>query len=138
MKERYPNAKIKIWANDNDIMAVSQAPNMIFDLTELPEYCREYTVHGPNGYSFAPAIKDSIVFEYHDVTNENALPEMEIVLARDILSFMSASEQEKLIEDFSEKLKNRGVLFLGRNEEMTSTIWQAMADDPVSAFLHIA
>jgi purine-binding chemotaxis protein CheW len=138
LKERYPNARIKIWANDNDIMAVSQAPNMIFELNELPEYCREYTVHGPTGYSFAPAIKDAIVFEYHDVTNENALPEMQIILARDIISFMSASEQDRLVEEFSEKLKNRGVLFLGRNEEMTGTIWQAMADDPVSAFMHVA
>jgi purine-binding chemotaxis protein CheW len=138
LKSRYPNARLKIWANDNDIMAVSQAPNMVFELSELPEYCREYTVHGPSGYSFAPEIKDAIVFEYHDVTNENTLPEMEIILARDVLSYMKASEQEKLIVDFTEKLKNRGVLFLGRNEEMTDTIWQTMADDPVSAFLHTA
>jgi purine-binding chemotaxis protein CheW len=138
LKVRYPNARVKIWANDNDIMAISQAPNMLFDLEEIPEYCRRYTVHGPNGYSFDPSIKDMIVFEYHDVTNENTLPDIEIILARDVLSYLQKNEQAKVIEDFSEKLKNRGVAILGRNEELVGAIWQSMADDPISAFAHIS
>jgi len=138
LKAKYPNARIKIWANDNDIMAVSQAPNMIYELNELPDYCRHYTVHGQNGYSFDSSIKDSIVFEYHDVTNENSLPELDIILARDIISFQPANVQTKIISDFSEKLKNRGIVILGRNEELFGVIWQSIADDPVSAYLHTA
>jgi len=137
LKRKYPNARIKIWANDNDIMAVSQAPNMVFELEELPEYCRTHTVRGKTGYSFEQAIKDSIVFEYHDITNDNALPELEIILARDILSYMPADEQKKIIESFSEKLKNKGVVILGRNEELSDLIWQSIADDPISAYLHV-
>ncbi|MCL2443623.1 MAG: chemotaxis protein CheW [Treponema sp.] len=136
LRSRYPNAHIKIWANDNDIMAVSQAPNMTFELEELPEYCRPFMVRGSSGYSFNQSIKDSIVFEYHDITNENTLPEVEIILARDIISFLPAQEQTKVIADFSEKLKSRGVIIVGRNEDLTGVIWQSMADDPVSAFLH--
>ena len=135
LKARYPDAHIKIWANDNDIMAVSQAPNMMFELEELPEYCRQYTVHGTKGYSFSPAIKDSIVFEYHDITNEDTLPEVNLILARDIISYLPAQEQTKLIADFAEKLKTRGIVFLGRNEEITDSNWQSVADDPVSAFM---
>jgi len=136
LKSRYPNAHIKIWANDNDIMAVSQAPNMLYELEELPEYCRSLTVHGPNGYSFNQAIKDSIVFEYHDVKNENTLPEMDLILARDLLSYMPGPEQVRLLGDFSEKLKTRGLVIIGRNEELTGVLWQAVADDPVSAYIH--
>lgn len=138
LKVKYPNARIKIWANDNDVMAVSQAPNMVFELEEVPEYCRSYMVRGTNGYSFNQVIKDSIVFEYHDITNENTLPEVDIILARDVLSFLPESVQTKVIQDFSEKLKNNGVVILGRNEELNGVIWQSMADDPVSAFLHSA
>jgi len=136
LKSRYPNARLKIWANDNDIMAVSQAPNMMYELEELPEYCRTFTVHGSNGYSFNQAIKDSIVFEYHDVKNENTLPEMDVILARDLLSYMPAAEQTRLLGDFSEKLKSRGLVIVGRNEELTGALWQAVADDPVSAYMH--
>jgi len=135
LKSRYPNSRIKIWANDNDIMAVSQAPNMTYELDEIPEYCRHYMVHGANGYSFSPVIKDSIVFEYHDIMHENALPELDIILVRDVISYLPASEQSRVIEGFSESLKNHGVIIMGRNEELTGAIWNPIADDPVSAFM---
>jgi purine-binding chemotaxis protein CheW len=136
LKDRYPNMRIKIWANDNDIMAVSQAPNMTFELEEMPDYCRPYTVRGKSGYSFNQTIKDSIVFEYHDIKNENSVPDLEIILVRDMLSFMPADDQTRIIDNFSEKLKNRGIVFLGRNEELTGVMWHSMADDPISAYLH--
>ena len=138
LKAKYPNSRIKLWANDNDIMAVSQAPNMVYELEELPEYCRRYTVHGQNGYSFNQEIKDAVVFEYHDVSNENSLPDLDMILVRDVLSFMPAAEQGKVITDFSEKLKNHGIVIVGRNEQLNGVIWEAIADDPVSAYLHSA
>jgi purine-binding chemotaxis protein CheW len=135
LKARYPGGNIKLWANDNDIMAISQAPNMIFDLDELPEYCRDFTAKGRNGYSFNQAVKDSIVFEYHDILNDNPLPDLDIILARDILSFLPVQEQEKMMAGFGEKLKNRGLVILGRNEIMPESGWRSIAKDPVSAFV---
>ncbi|MDR0502437.1 MAG: chemotaxis protein CheW [Treponema sp.] len=138
LKTKFPNARIKIWANDNDIMAVSQAPNMTYDLDDLPEFCRSFMVHGKSGYSFNQTIKDLIVFEYHDIMNENALPELDIILARDIISFLPAQEQTKVVENFSEKLKSQGIVILGRNEELSGVIWHSIADDPVSAYMQTA
>jgi purine-binding chemotaxis protein CheW len=135
LKERYPQGNIKIWANDSDIMAISQAPNMIFDLEEVPEFCRSFMVSGKSGYSFNQVIKDSVVFEYHDVLNESQLPQLDIILARDIISFFSAQEQEKLLAVFAEKLKNQGMVFLGRNEQFQGGEWLPAAADPVSAYL---
>jgi purine-binding chemotaxis protein CheW len=136
LKARYPDAHIKIWANDNDIMAISQAPNMLFDLVDVPEYCRPFMVRGASGYSFNQAVKDSILFEYHDIINDNPLPDLDIILARDILSFLSVQEQEKLAAQFGEKLKSRGMVILGRNEELSGQEWRAAAKPPVSAFVH--
>jgi purine-binding chemotaxis protein CheW len=138
LKSKYPNAHLKIWANDNDIMAVSQAPNMVYDLEEMPEFCRPFMVRGSNGYSFNQAIKDSIIFEYHDITNENTQPEVDMILVRDVISFLPAQEQTRIIADFSEKLRNQGIIIMGRNEELSGLIWHDMADDPVSAYLHSA
>jgi purine-binding chemotaxis protein CheW len=136
LKERFPKAHLKIWANDNDIMAVSQAPNMVYDFQEIPEYCRKFTVNGQNGYSFNQEIRDSILFEYHDILNDNSLPDLDIILVRDVISFLPESEQKRIISGFSEKLKNRGIVFLGRNEELTSVIWHSFTDDPVSGYFH--
>jgi len=138
LKSMYPNSRIKIWANDNDIMAVSAATNMTYTLEELPDYCRPHAVRGQIGYSFDQAIKESIIFEYHDVTNENALPELDMILARDMLSFLPEGDQAKLSTGFSEKLKNHGIVILGRNEELNGLIWQSVADDPISAYMHVA
>jgi purine-binding chemotaxis protein CheW len=135
LKQRYPNGHIKIWANDNDIMAISQAPNQIFDLEDLPEYCRSFMTNGKNGYSFNQEIKDSIVFEYHDILNDNPLPVLDFILARDILSFLPAQDQERVVAAFTEKLKSRGMVILGRNEQLQGGEWLQTATDPVSAYL---
>ncbi|GHV75372.1 chemotaxis protein W [Spirochaetia bacterium] len=135
LKSRYPNGRIKIWANDSDIMAISQAPNMSFDLEDVPEYCREYMTKGKTGHGFSQAIKDSILFEYHDVLNENPLPELDIILGRDLVSFFNEQQQGKILADFSEKLKARGLIVLGTNEELPENEWIPLGKDTVSAFM---
>jgi purine-binding chemotaxis protein CheW len=135
LKSRYSQGHIKIWANDNDIMAISSAPNMTFDLEDVPEYCREFMINGKNGYSFNQTIRDSILFEYHDVLNENPLPELDIILARDLVSFFDEQQQGKIMTDFSERLKPRGVIILGTNEELPEGEWIPIGKGAVSAFM---
>ncbi|MDR1247773.1 MAG: chemotaxis protein CheW [Treponema sp.] len=135
LKSRYPNGHIKIWANDSDILAISSAPNMTFDLTDVPEYCREFMTKGKNGYNFSPEIRDSILFEYHDVLNENPLPDLDLILARDLISFFDEQQQGKIMADFSEKLKDRGVIVLGTNESLPEGAWIPIGRSAVSAFM---
>ena len=136
LKSQYPNGNIKIWANDSDIMAISQAPNLFFDLEDVPEYCRSFVVKGRNGYSFNQVIKDSIVFEYHDILNENPLPDLDIVLIRDVLSFLQAQDQMAFVASLNEKLKNKGIVITGRNEVLPGLDWEYIGKEPVSIFLH--
>jgi len=136
LKSRYPEGQLKIWANDSDIMAISQAPNMTFDLEDLPDYCHEFMVNGRNGYSFNQVIKDSIVFEYHDILNDNPLPDLDIILVRDVLSFFQVQDQNRLVQSFKEKLRNRGIVILGRNETLSGLDWEYIGKEPVSAFMH--
>ncbi|MDR0316001.1 MAG: chemotaxis protein CheW [Treponema sp.] len=138
LKSRYPDKHLKIWANDSDIMAISQAPNMVFDLDEIPEYCRSFMAKGKSGYSFNQVIRDSIVFEFHDILNDNPLPELDIIMARDLLSFLTEQEQKEQLSSFSEKLKNRGIAILGKNEELSGGGWRLISSDPVSMYMHSA
>jgi purine-binding chemotaxis protein CheW len=108
---------------------------MVFDLEDVPEFIRSFMVKGKNGYSFNQEIKDSILFEYHDILNGNQIPEVDIVIVRDFLSFVSLQDQEKMAAEFSEKLKKDGIVFLGRNEHLSVDEWQPIAKDPVSAFV---
>ena len=134
LKTRYPDGHIKIWANDSDIMAISQAPNMVFDFEDIPDHCREFVVKGRTGYSFAQTIKDSIVFEYHDILNDNPLPDLDIILIRDVLSFLPAQDQSRLVEGIKEKLKSKGIVIPGRNEIFPGDDWVNIGKEPVSMF----
>jgi purine-binding chemotaxis protein CheW len=137
LKERYPQGRIKIWANDSDIMAISTAPNMAYDIDEVPEYIRSNMVKGKNGYGFTQQIKDAITFEYHDVLNGNHLPELDIIVARDFISFLTVQDQDRMMAEFAERLKKRGIVIVGRNEQLPEDDWQPIAKDPVSAFAHV-
>jgi purine-binding chemotaxis protein CheW len=134
LKSRYPDGRIKIWANDSDIMSISQAPNMSFDLEDLPEYCRGFTTKGRSGYSFNQAIKDSIVFEYHDILNDNPLPDLDIIVIRDVLSFLPTGEQSRIVDGFKEKVKSKGFVIVGRNEHLSGIDWVPIGKDPISIF----
>ena len=134
LKSRYPDGRIKIWANDNDIMSVSQAANLSFELDDVPEYARPYISRTRSGYGFNQAIKDSIVFEYHDILHENPLPDLDIILIRDVLSFFKPEDQQRLVSGFKEKLKNHGIVILGRNENLIGDGWVFAGKEPVSAF----
>ena len=137
LKSRYPGSNIKIWANDSDIIAVSQAPNLVFDLEDLPDFCSEYAVKGRSGYSFSQEIKDSIVFEYHDILNENLLPDLDIILVREVLSFIQVADQDRIVRSFKEKLKASGVVIPGGNEVLSGPDWKSIGKGPVSMFTYV-
>jgi purine-binding chemotaxis protein CheW len=118
LKLRYPQGRIKIWANDSDIMAIANAPNMSFNIEEVPQYMRDFMVKGRAGYGFNAAIKDSIIFEYHDVTNANALPDLDLIVCRDTLSFLPVEGQNKVLTEIQEKLKSKGTVILGDHEKL--------------------
>jgi purine-binding chemotaxis protein CheW len=138
LKNRYPGARIKIWANDKDLMAIANAPNMAFDLSDLPEYVKPFMVKGKNGWNPNQELKDMVLFEYHDVMNGNQIPEVDIILIRDMISFMTPESQDKLIGELTEHLKKGGVVMLGANEiitDMQASGWQSVGKPPVSAFV---
>jgi purine-binding chemotaxis protein CheW len=134
LRLRYPDSRIKIWANDNDIMSIANAPNMTFEQAAVPEYCRAFLTKAREGYSFNQQIKDSIVFEYHDITNENTLPDVSLVFCRDVLSFLTPPQQDKILADITEKLKIGGLVILGEHEKLGDP-WHPAGKDRVSAFV---
>ena len=63
------------------------------------------------------------MFEYHDCVNTNSLPPIDIVFARDIISFLPEPSQKTIIDDFEEKVKGNGLIFVGDNENISLPGW---------------
>jgi purine-binding chemotaxis protein CheW len=119
LKEKYPNARIRIYANDSDLLAISNAPVLSIPEDQITFRYKPYLVQGVGGtWNFNQTVKDMILFEYHDCTNRNSVPNMDLIFSRDVLSFLNQKKQSALIADFTEKLKDNGIVILGRNESM--------------------
>jgi len=116
LKELYPQSSIKIWAHDSDLMAISTAPNLLLKEAEVPEGLSAYTQESKSGIIFNREIRDLILFEYHNVFHTNPFPDVDLIVARDLLSFQKAKEQEAFLKECAEKLKPGGILLPGENE----------------------
>jgi len=122
LKKRYPGAKIRIYAQDVDLLSVSNAALLSVPANLVSDWYGPYLTKKANGeYTFSQEIKDSIMFEYHDCKNTNALPMVDLVFARDVLSMLDETAQSTVVADFLEKMKGNGIAILGENEAMPAT-----------------
>lgn len=124
LKKRYPNAKIKIYGQDVDLLSVSNAPLMNLTDQASSDWYQPYTTRTVGGdFTFNKEIKDSIMFEYHDCVNTNNLPPIDIIFARDLISFLPETSQNALFTEFSERMKGNGIIIVGENENINLPGW---------------
>ena len=138
LKKRYPDAKIRIYAHDVDLLNVSNAPLLTVpaEAVNAASWLKPYlTTTSGGGYTFNQEIKDIIMFEYHDCMNNNSMQPVDIIFARDIISLLPEEFQVSFINDFSEKLKGNGCIFVGANETLPDTAkWHAKKVGSVTIF----
>lgn len=124
LKKRYPDAKIKVYGHDVDLLSVSNAPLMNLTDEASADWYQPYTVQTVSGdFTFNKEIKDSVMFEYHDCVHTNNLPPIDIIFARDLLSFLSEESLKTVLTDFSEKIKGNGAIIVGDNESINLPGW---------------
>lgn len=115
--KKYPDSKIRLYAQDIDLLGVSNAPMLNIPDDAPTEWFSEYLSETASGAkTFNQQVKDCVMFEYHDCRHTNALPMVDLIFARDLLSLIDEDSQNSVFSDFVEKLKGNGVLILGENE----------------------
>ncbi|MBR7064253.1 MAG: chemotaxis protein CheW, partial [Treponema sp.] len=117
LHQKYKGCKIRIYAQDVDLLSVSNAPLMQVPSSLENSWFAPFLSKKASGeLTFTQEIKDSIMFEYHDCLHTNALPAIDIVFARDVLSLLEAQGQETVVSDFDEKVKGNGIVVVGEHE----------------------
>ena len=135
LKKKYPNAKLKIYGHDVDLLSVSNAPLMNLTDEASNSWYQPYTVRTVSGdYTFNKEIKDSIMFEYHDCMNTNNLPPIDIFFARDLLAFLPEGSQTTVLSQVTEKIKGNGVIIVGDNENIEIPGWTKKSAGIVSVY----
>ena len=138
LKKRYPDARIKIYAHEVDLLSISNAPLLTLPSNVAESWYKPFVSKTVTGEcTFIQTIKDMILFEYHDCMHTNAMPAVDIIFARDVLSFMGEDAQKDLLNEFGEKVKGNGCLFLGDNEQVPAgnTNWSANSANQISMYL---
>lgn len=134
--KKYAGASIKIWASDNDLLSISNAPNLVFKRESLPEILEEYTTESTTGLQFNQVLKDVILFEYHNAMHPNPFVEVDIIIARDLLSFMNTNDQAHLVKEFEDKLRPGGLLVIGNNERVNSSRFKYIGNKDITGYIH--
>jgi purine-binding chemotaxis protein CheW len=131
----FQERQLKVWAGDKDLMKISSAPNITFSRSDIPPEWSGFVVEGKNGLNFSESTKELVLFEFSDVLNTAGMPKMDYVVARDLLSMHSESDQRKILELFEETLKPGGALVLGDNERVIdSAPWEEITGDTLTVY----
>ena len=135
LKSKNPDILLKVQGNDSDLISISSAPGLLIDKDRSPSFYEPFLVTTERGTQFNQTIKDSIIFEYHDLTNDSTLPPLDYIFCRDTLSFMEEEWQKKLLDQFYENLKPGGLLLLGSNEKpIIQNAWEVIENNSLKLY----
>jgi chemotaxis protein methyltransferase CheR len=69
-------------------------------------------------YKVKDEVKKMIIFDFHNLKNENGLQNLDVILCRNVMIYFDEEEQRRLIEKLYRKLNPGGFLLLGHAESL--------------------
>ena len=75
-------------------------------------------LRGLHHYRVKDIIRKMIVFDFHNLKNDNGLRDLDVIFCRNVMIYFDADEQKRLINKFYGSLKPGGYLFLGHAESL--------------------
>jgi len=111
---------LQIFATDLDIKAIDKARNGVFPVEiekEMsPERLKRYFVKTDQGYQIVKPIRDMVIFAQQNMIKDPPFTKLDILSCRNLLIYLTAEMQKKLIPIFHYSLNPGGILFLGSAE----------------------
>jgi two-component system CheB/CheR fusion protein len=114
------NYSLQIFATDLDGDAIEKAraavypANIVADVS--PERLNRFFIAVENGYQVAKSIRDMVIFAPQNVIMDPPFTKMDLVSCRNLLIYLSAELQKRLLPLFHYSLSRGGILLLGNSE----------------------
>jgi two-component system, chemotaxis family, CheB/CheR fusion protein len=113
---------IQLFATDLSAAAVARARAGMFPASieneVSPERLRRFFVKSDGRYQISKAIRDACVFARHDVTRDPPFSKLDLISCCNLLIYLGAGLQERIIPLFHYALKPTGFLKLGPSESV--------------------
>lgn len=115
-------ASFQIFATDLNQEAISVARRGFYPQTsmvEMPEaYIDQYFEPAPGGYVVRKVLREKIVFSVHNVATDPPFLNLDLISCRNLLIYFQSTLQAQVFERFHYALKDNGLLFLGKSEDV--------------------
>lgn len=114
--------RVQIFATDLDDSALLRARRAVYPASLLSDLDpttldRHFTPH-PDGYEVSKALRSQVMFARHNLVQDPPFVRLDLVSCRNVLIYLQAPLQERLMRTFHYALNAGGLLFLGRSEAM--------------------
>jgi len=116
--------KLQIFATDLDPQAIEHArsasyfENIISEVS--PERLNRFFIKVNEGYIVKKEVRELIVFAQHNLIKDAPFTRLDLLCCRNVLIYLTAELQKKIIPVFHYSLNASGVLFLGPAESVGS------------------
>ena len=121
-EERHQDYKVQMFATDIDEESIAQARSGFFPsniAADVPaNRLTKFFIKEETGFRVKKDIREMIVFAVQNVAKDAPFTRLDLVSCRNVLIYMEADLQGKLINLFHYSLKPGGVLFLGSSESI--------------------
>jgi two-component system CheB/CheR fusion protein len=120
--------KVQVFATDIDDQAIATARTGLYPASIAadisPERLTRFFTAEPDGsaYRIHKSIRDMLVFSEQDVLKDPPFSRLDLISCRNVLIYMDAELQKKLIPLFHYALNPGGFLFLGTSETVSEYV----------------
>lgn len=116
--------RVKIYGTDVDEEALAVARRAVYgadDLEAVPEVLRgKYFTRQDARYAFRPELRRSVIFGRHDLVQDAPISRIDLLVCRNVLMYLNADTQSRVLSRLHFALAPGGFLFLGRAEMLLS------------------
>ncbi|MBL8842796.1 MAG: PAS domain-containing protein [Planctomycetes bacterium] len=113
---------VRLFATDVSESAIEQARAAVYPASIAgdvsPERLARFFTAVDGAYRLTKAVRDLCIFARHDVTRDPPFSRLELVLCRNLLIYLDAPLQRRLLTGFHYALKPGGYLLLGAAESI--------------------
>lgn len=118
-----PEWELRIFASDLSLTVLETASKGEYAGdrvrgTVTDHYLAKYFESTADGYKVKDEIREMVVFDFHNLKNENGLGNLDIIFCRNVMIYFAEEERSKLIDKFYRSLNPGGYLLLGHAESL--------------------
>ncbi len=112
--------RVQVFATDLDDAALLRARRAVYPASLLSELDpttldRHFTPHA-DGFEVSKALRSQVMFARHNLVQDPPFVRLDLISCRNVLIYLQAPLQERLMKTFHYALNAGGLMFLGRSE----------------------